>query len=72
METSIEWLLENLINEPFSEEDFKHNFNVWNKAEEMHKQEIIDAVTFGQNNHTVMISADLEKAEQYYAETYGK
>ena len=36
--TSIEWLLENLINEPFSEEDFKHNFNVWNKAEEMEKQ----------------------------------
>jgi hypothetical protein len=42
-----------------------------NKAKEKEKQEIIDAVTFGQNNHTVMISADLETAVQYYNETYG-
>ena len=42
-----------------------------NKAKEKGKQQIIDAVTFGQNNHTVMISSDLETAEQYYTETYG-
>jgi hypothetical protein len=41
-QTAVEWLLENLINEPFSEEDFKHNFNVWNKAEEMEKQQSDD------------------------------
>jgi hypothetical protein len=42
------------------------------QAKEMFEQQIIEAVTFGQNNHTVMIQADLEIAEQYYNETYGK
>jgi hypothetical protein len=48
-QTAVEWLLENLINEPFSEEDFKHNFNVWNKAEEMEKQQSDDyAIEFAE------------------------
>ena len=52
--------------------DFKTESEIFDQAKEMHKKEIIEAVTFGQNNHTVMIQADLEIAEQYYAETYGK
>jgi hypothetical protein len=71
MKTSIEWLLENLINEPFSEEDFKHNFNVWNKAEEMHKQEIINAAQWMPKPYN-NIEFLPELAKQYYKETYEK
>ena len=41
-QTAVEWLLDNLITEPHSELDFKHNENCWNKAKEMEKQRIID------------------------------
>ena len=40
------------------------------QAKEMHKEEIIDAITFGQNNHSVSIPCDKLSAEQYYNETY--
>jgi hypothetical protein len=39
----VEWLLDNLISEPYSEEDFHHNSDMWDKAKEMEKQQIIDA-----------------------------
>jgi len=35
--TPIEYLEENLISEPYSENDFKHNKDCWNKAENMEK-----------------------------------
>ena len=41
--TAVEWLLENLISEPLAEEHFEHNKECWNKAEEMEKQQIINA-----------------------------
>ena len=41
------------------------------QAKEMHKEEIIDAITFGQNNHSVSIPCDKLSAEQYYNETFG-
>jgi hypothetical protein len=37
----------------------------------IHKEEITKAITFGQNNHTVMISHDLIIATEYYNKTYG-
>jgi ribosomal protein S17E len=40
--TAIDWLLENLITEPFSEADFEHNSNCWDKAKEMEKQQIME------------------------------
>lgn len=42
----------------------------YNKAKEMERERIINAVTFGQNNHTVNISDDLQIAEQYYNKTF--
>ncbi len=42
MMTAVEWLLENLISEPYSEADFQHNFECWDKAKKMEKQQIID------------------------------
>jgi hypothetical protein len=41
--TAVDWLLENLITEPFSEEHFEYNSNVWDKAKEMEREQIIEA-----------------------------
>jgi hypothetical protein len=41
-ETAVEWLLENLNSEPYSEEEFKYNSDCWDKAIEMEKQQIVD------------------------------
>jgi hypothetical protein len=42
-QTALQWLLENLISEPYSEADFQHNSNCWDKAEQMEKEQIIEA-----------------------------
>lgn len=36
---AVEWLLENLISEPYSEEDFKYNEECWDRAIEMEKEQ---------------------------------
>jgi hypothetical protein len=59
-QTVVQWLLDNLISEPYSEQDFKHNEECWDKAEEMFKQQIIDAYNNGDNR----------SAELYYNETF--
>jgi len=41
-QTAVEWLLENLITEPYSEAHFEHNSECWDKAEKMEKQQIFD------------------------------
>lgn len=68
-QTSLEWLIEEM-----SKYGYAHTFKLYKKqieqAKEMEKKQIIDAVTFGQNNHTVSITSDKETAEQYYNETY--
>jgi hypothetical protein len=38
--TAVEWLLENLNSEPYSEEEFKYNSDCWDKALEMEKQQM--------------------------------
>ena len=42
-QTAVEWLLDNLITEPYSELDFKHNKECWDKAKEMEKKQIFKA-----------------------------
>ena len=37
---------------------------------EIEKQQIIDAVGFGQNNHTVSINCDKKLAEDYYNQKF--
>ena len=61
-QTAVEWLLENLNSEPYSEEEFKYNSDCWDKAQEMFKQQIVDAYI---TSHISMMSA-----EQYYYETF--
>ena len=65
--TAVTWLLENLISEPYSEADFEHNEKCWDKAEEMHKQQIMQAVydSMGTN-----FDPNMGRAELYYNETY--
>ena len=66
-QTAVQWLLENLITEPFSEEHFKYNNECWDKAEEMEKQQIVNAWFGGYLNGE--IKSEL-KSEQYYNETF--
>ena len=39
--TAVEWLLENLNSEPYSEEEFNYNSDCWDKAKEMEIEQII-------------------------------
>ena len=39
-QTAVEWLLENLNSEPYSEEEFKYNSDCWDKAIEMEKEKM--------------------------------
>jgi hypothetical protein len=50
-QTAVEWLLENLITEPYSEAHFKHNSECWDKAEEMEKEQIKEAYLRGIKNY---------------------
>ena len=43
MKTAVEWLLENLNSEPYSEEEFNYNRDCWDKAKEMEKEQIVEA-----------------------------
>jgi hypothetical protein len=63
-QTAVEWLLENLNSEPYSEEEFKYNSDCWDKAKEMFEQQIIDAYRFGIEDEYVIGSRN------YYNETY--
>jgi len=75
MKTAVEWLEDNLLFEPWAEDHFKHNSECWDKAKEMEKEQIINAIKLtiekeyyeqtwahcGSRNHM---------AEQYYNETF--
>jgi len=61
-QTSIEWLIDALENPKLKWDDIKI------QAKEMHKQEIIDAVSYG-NKNELMASQEMF-AEQYYQETF--
>ncbi len=67
--TSIDWLIQQIANRDYN------NLPTWiydlcSKAKEMHKQEIIDAVSYG-NKNELMASQEMF-TEQYYQETFKK
>jgi hypothetical protein len=64
--TTVEWLLENLISEPYSETDFKHNSEFWDKAKEMEKEQHKKTWSEGMFCET----GDIQAFEQYYNETF--
>ena len=39
-QTAVEWLLENLNSEPYSEEEFNYNSDCWDRAKEMEKEQL--------------------------------
>ena len=45
-QTAVEWLEDNLISEPWTEENFKHNAECWDKAKAIEKEQIIDYHNF--------------------------
>jgi hypothetical protein len=59
--SAVEWLLENLISEPYSEKDFEHNKNCWDKAELMEKEREINAYANGQADTLLMINQKINK-----------
>ena len=63
--TAVEWLRKQMLKGSFNYEQ------LFKEAEEMEREQIIEAVTYGQNNHTVSTTSDIEIAQQYYNETYG-
>jgi len=64
MMTAVEWLLENLISEPYSEADFQHNFECWDQAKEIEKQQIVKAAA---QCYEDMFGTDgTEYGEKYY------
>ena len=68
MKTAVEWLLENLISEPYSETDFKHNSEFLDKAKEMEKQQLNDAYNADRPNLTCYEENTAFK--EYYNETF--
>ena len=69
-QTAIEWLEENLLFEPWAEEHFEHNYECWDKAKEMEKEQIIDARINGDMNGMCIAKLAKEKAEKYYNKTF--
>ena len=47
-QTAVEWLLENLNSEPYSEKEFNYNSDCWDKAKAMEKEQIENAFNYGQ------------------------
>jgi hypothetical protein len=73
MKSAVEWLLENLISEPYSETDFEHNEKCWDNAEKMEKQQIEEAYSNGRVDEQFKgtgASFYLTKSEQYYNKTF--
>lgn len=67
-QTVVEWLEDNLIGNPFSEEDFEHNRNMFKKAKEMGREQIERAYHQGVVNEISIYSTP--DAEQYYNQTF--
>jgi hypothetical protein len=63
-ETAVEWLLENLNSEPYSEKEFNYNKECWDKAKEIEMQQIIKAAASAYED---MFGTDGTKyGEKYY------
>jgi hypothetical protein len=76
-QTAVEWLEDNLIGNPHSEEDFKHNIMIWGQAkqiekerEQTKKEHIKDAYFSGWLNGDVKEDLVSDLSEEYYNETY--
>ena len=71
-ETAVEWLLENLNSEPYSEKEFNYNSDCWDKAQEMEKEQITLSHINGQSEFDTEKFRQYNKdlAEAYYNQTF--
>jgi hypothetical protein len=69
-QTALDWLEDNLIGNPHSEEDFKHNIVIWGQAKQMEKEQ--HSETWKRGSYSLLEHGSGEDFEQYYNETYGK
>jgi hypothetical protein len=68
-QTAVDWLDSTLIHAPHSQEDFTHNYRVFEQAKAMEKEQIKDAHLTG-----LIYPLEMEASKQsteYYNETYG-
>ena len=71
--TAVEWLFENYLDNPLSNEDVIYNIGVLEQAKEMEKQQIIDAFNDGEDNiDSEGRIVNENGAEQYYNQTFKK
>lgn len=72
---ALDWLEDNLIGNPHSEEDFKHNIMIWGQAKKMEKEQKLDFASKVLNkaecSWTGIVHIN-ESLEDIYNETYGK
>ena len=69
-QTAVEWLLENLNSEPYSEKEFNYNSDCWDKALEMEREQIMDASYYGHLKGWVDDGVENSYGEEYYNETF--
>lgn len=75
-QTAVEWLLENLVSEPYSEVDFKYNAECWNKAKEMEKEQIEHSYETGaryaliSQSDLALIKGKFPNPTEFYNETF--
>ena len=68
-QTAVQWLLDNLNTEPYSEADFKYNAKCWDKAKAMEKEQIMNSWLV--DGYTDLTDENWKKEfEEYYKETY--
>ena len=67
-QTAVEWLLENLNSEPYSEEEFNYNSDCWDKALEMEKEQIIDFAYVIADDLACGVFRDKKAMEERYEE----
>ena len=65
---ALDWLEDNLIGNPHSEEDFKHNIMIWGQAKQMEKEQIVKSYLEGESDGDHLDNS----GENYYNKTYGK
>jgi hypothetical protein len=65
--TAVEYLFKNYLDNPLSNQDVIYNINVFERAKEMEKQQIIDAMDVTQRTDFYV---KYEGSEHYYNETF--
>ena len=67
-QTAVEWLLDNLLSEPWTEKHFEYNVECWDKALEMEKEQIVDFAYVIADDLACGVFRDKEAMEKRYDE----